>query len=96
MTPPSCVILFVYYFVKYLCSMQQFAPGSSSEVLITSADSRIRVVNGDEFVHKFKGNASFSWNVNHNTWFIFQIVTCTIFLQNIKGVYLPYDLYKLL
>ncbi|CAL5070816.1 unnamed protein product [Urochloa decumbens] len=33
----------------------QFAPGSSSEVLITSADSRIRVVNGDEFVHKFKG-----------------------------------------
>ncbi|CAN6230055.1 unnamed protein product [Urochloa humidicola] len=33
----------------------QFAPGSSSEVLITSANSRIRVVNGDEFVHKFKG-----------------------------------------
>uniref|UniRef100_A0A0D9WB75 Anaphase-promoting complex subunit 4 WD40 domain-containing protein n=1 Tax=Leersia perrieri TaxID=77586 RepID=A0A0D9WB75_9ORYZ len=33
----------------------QFAPGSSSEVLITSADSRIRVVNGDELVHKFKG-----------------------------------------
>jgi hypothetical protein len=37
--------------------MQQFAPGSTSEVLITSADSRIRVVNGDELVHKFKGNA---------------------------------------
>ncbi|KAG8043937.1 hypothetical protein GUJ93_ZPchr0458g22789 [Zizania palustris] len=35
----------------------QFAPGSSSEVLITSADSRIRVVNGGELVHKFKGNA---------------------------------------
>ncbi|KAL5216896.1 hypothetical protein ABZP36_008297 [Zizania latifolia] len=33
----------------------QFAPGSSSEVLITSADSRIRVVNGGELVHKFKG-----------------------------------------
>nr|CAD1821093.1 unnamed protein product [Ananas comosus var. bracteatus] len=33
----------------------QFAPGSSSEVLITSADSRIRVVNGAELVHKFKG-----------------------------------------
>ncbi|XP_073012634.1 uncharacterized protein [Typha latifolia] len=33
----------------------QFAPGSSSEVLITSADSRIRVVNGVELVHKFKG-----------------------------------------
>lgn len=30
----------------------QFAPGSSSEVLITSVDSRIRVVNGDEFVHR--------------------------------------------
>ncbi|CAL9081939.1 unnamed protein product [Musa acuminata var. zebrina] len=33
----------------------QFVPGSSSEVLITSADSRIRVVNGIELVHKFKG-----------------------------------------
>ncbi|CAI8593091.1 unnamed protein product [Vicia faba] len=38
----------------------QFAPGSSSEVLITSADSRIRVVDGIDLVHKFKGfrNAS--------------------------------------
>ncbi|XP_061367270.1 uncharacterized protein LOC133310367 [Gastrolobium bilobum] len=33
----------------------QFAPGSSSEVLITSADSRIRVVDGVDLVHKFKG-----------------------------------------
>ncbi|KAK9056966.1 hypothetical protein SSX86_024331 [Deinandra increscens subsp. villosa] len=33
----------------------QFAPGSSSEVLITSADSRIRVVDGIDLVHKFKG-----------------------------------------
>ncbi|KAI3753775.1 hypothetical protein L2E82_25837 [Cichorium intybus] len=33
----------------------QFAPGSSSEVLITSADSRIRVVDGADLVHKFKG-----------------------------------------
>ncbi|ONK79734.1 uncharacterized protein A4U43_C01F9520 [Asparagus officinalis] len=33
----------------------QFAPGSLSEVLITSADSRIRVVDGAELVHKFKG-----------------------------------------
>ncbi|KAL2508590.1 Transducin/WD40 repeat-like superfamily protein [Forsythia ovata] len=32
----------------------QFAPGSSSEVLITSADSRIRVVDGVDLVHKFK------------------------------------------
>jgi len=34
---------------------EQFAPGSSSEVLITSADSRIRVVDGVDLVHKFKG-----------------------------------------
>ncbi|KAF5461004.1 hypothetical protein F2P56_020833 [Juglans regia] len=33
----------------------QFAPGSSSEVLITSTDSRIRVVDGVDLVHKFKG-----------------------------------------
>ncbi|WOH05929.1 hypothetical protein DCAR_0625352 [Daucus carota subsp. sativus] len=33
----------------------QFAPGSKSEVLITSADSRIRVVDGVDLVHKFKG-----------------------------------------
>ncbi|XP_040986856.1 WD repeat-containing protein 44-like [Juglans microcarpa x Juglans regia] len=33
----------------------QFAPGSSSEVLITSADSRIRVVDSVDLVHKFKG-----------------------------------------
>ncbi|GAB2258025.1 hypothetical protein Droror1_Dr00014185 [Drosera rotundifolia] len=33
----------------------QFAPGSSSEVLITSADSRVRVIDGVDLVHKFKG-----------------------------------------
>ncbi|ERM95239.1 uncharacterized protein LOC18423123 [Amborella trichopoda] len=33
----------------------QFAPGNSSEVLITSADSRIRVFDGVDLVHKFKG-----------------------------------------
>ncbi|KAG8082756.1 hypothetical protein GUJ93_ZPchr0014g47215 [Zizania palustris] len=33
----------------------QFLPGSSSKVFITSADSRIRVVDGFELVHKFKG-----------------------------------------
>ncbi|KAL7143303.1 hypothetical protein ABFS83_08G182800 [Erythranthe nasuta] len=33
----------------------QFTPGSTSEVLITSADSRIRVVDGVDLVHKFKG-----------------------------------------
>ncbi|XAR68366.1 hypothetical protein NMG60_11003466 [Bertholletia excelsa] len=33
----------------------QFAPESSSEVLVTSADSRIRIVDGVNLVHKFKG-----------------------------------------
>ncbi|KAL2495901.1 Transducin/WD40 repeat-like superfamily protein [Forsythia ovata] len=33
----------------------QFAPGSTSEVLITSGDSRVRVIEGVDLVHKFKG-----------------------------------------
>ncbi|XP_059283198.1 uncharacterized protein LOC132036826 [Lycium ferocissimum] len=33
----------------------QFVPGSTSEVLVTSADSRIRVVDAADLVHKFKG-----------------------------------------
>ncbi|PIN22725.1 WD40 repeat-containing protein [Handroanthus impetiginosus] len=33
----------------------QFAPGSTSEVLVTSSDSRVRVIDGVDFVHKFKG-----------------------------------------
>ncbi|XP_061361474.1 uncharacterized protein LOC133305313 [Gastrolobium bilobum] len=33
----------------------QFVPGSSSEVLVTSSDSRIRVVEGVNLAHKFKG-----------------------------------------
>uniref|UniRef100_A0A2P2K3Q3 WD-repeat protein n=1 Tax=Rhizophora mucronata TaxID=61149 RepID=A0A2P2K3Q3_RHIMU len=33
----------------------QFAPGSSSEVLVTSADCRIRVINCVDLVHKIKG-----------------------------------------
>ncbi|OIW18894.1 hypothetical protein TanjilG_25337 [Lupinus angustifolius] len=33
----------------------QFAPGNPSEVLVTSADSRIRILNGSEVVHKFRG-----------------------------------------
>lgn len=35
--------------------LKQFAPGSTSEVLITSADSRVRVVDGVDLLHKFKG-----------------------------------------
>ncbi|KAK9274702.1 hypothetical protein L1049_021953 [Liquidambar formosana] len=37
----------------------QFAPGSSLEVLVTSADSRIRVIDGVDLVHKFKGFEEF-------------------------------------
>uniref|UniRef100_A0A7N0SXU1 WD repeat-containing protein 44 n=1 Tax=Kalanchoe fedtschenkoi TaxID=63787 RepID=A0A7N0SXU1_KALFE len=33
----------------------QFTPGSQSEVLVTSADSRVRVIDGVDVVHKFKG-----------------------------------------
>ncbi|KAG2652608.1 hypothetical protein PVAP13_1NG367500 [Panicum virgatum] len=33
----------------------QFVSGSSSKVIITSADSRIRVLDGFELVHRFKG-----------------------------------------
>ncbi|KAE8703240.1 Protochlorophyllide oxidoreductase A [Hibiscus syriacus] len=37
--------------------LKQFASGSSSELLIISADSRIRVVDGFDLIHKFKGNS---------------------------------------
>ncbi|XP_058721846.1 uncharacterized protein LOC131593382 [Vicia villosa] len=33
----------------------QYAPCNPAEVLVTSADSRIRIVDGTEIVHKFKG-----------------------------------------
>ncbi|KAK6778427.1 hypothetical protein RDI58_025145 [Solanum bulbocastanum] len=33
----------------------QFAPGNPAEVLITSADSRVRIFDGSEMTHKFKG-----------------------------------------
>lgn len=33
-------------------------PGSSSEVLVTSSDSRIRVVDGTDLVNKLKGKVS--------------------------------------
>ncbi|KAG6515671.1 WD repeat-containing protein 44-like isoform X1 [Zingiber officinale] len=33
----------------------QFGPGSNSKMLVTSADSRVRVVDGSDLVHKFKG-----------------------------------------
>ncbi|ESQ48418.1 hypothetical protein EUTSA_v10020024mg [Eutrema salsugineum] len=33
----------------------QFVPGSSSEVLVTSSDSRVRVVDGTDLVNKLKG-----------------------------------------
>jgi hypothetical protein len=33
----------------------QFSPGNSSEVLVTSADSQIRVFDGVTLVQKFRG-----------------------------------------
>ncbi|WCJ28293.1 Transducin/WD40 repeat-like superfamily protein [Euphorbia peplus] len=33
----------------------QFSPGNPSEVLVTSADSRIRILDGQDLVHKFRG-----------------------------------------
>ncbi|XVF18917.1 hypothetical protein REPUB_Repub11eG0065000 [Reevesia pubescens] len=48
----------------------QFAPGSSTEVIVTSADSRIRVVDGSDLIHKFKGflntNSQISASVTAN------------------------------
>ncbi|THG00075.1 hypothetical protein TEA_006757 [Camellia sinensis var. sinensis] len=32
-----------------------FAPSNTSEVLVTSADSRIRIIDGSEIIHKFRG-----------------------------------------
>ncbi|KAF9609630.1 hypothetical protein IFM89_017769 [Coptis chinensis] len=43
---------------------KQFIPRSSSEVLITSADSRIRVVDGVDLVHKFKGFSNTSSQIS--------------------------------
>lgn len=37
---------------------EQFAPGNASEVLITSADSQIRVFDGLDMVHKFRGKTN--------------------------------------
>ncbi|OVA00546.1 WD40 repeat [Macleaya cordata] len=41
--------------LKKITGFQQFSPGSSTEVLVTSADSRIRVIDGVDQIHKFKG-----------------------------------------
>ncbi|CAH2070005.1 unnamed protein product [Thlaspi arvense] len=52
----------------------QFVAGSSSEVLVTSADSRTRVVNGVDLVHKFKGfrntNSQISASLTSNGKFL--------------------------
>ncbi|CAN1725414.1 WD repeat-containing protein 44 [Linum perenne] len=52
----------------------QFVPGSSSEVLVTSSDSRIRVIDHIHLVHKFKGfrntNSQISASVTSNAKFV--------------------------
>lgn len=64
--------------------MKQFEPGSSSEVLITSADSRIRVVDGVELVHKYKGKPQYLITSFSNISFLFLIlffyISCNYFL----------------
>lgn len=63
--------------------MKQFAPGSSSEVLITSADSRIRVIDGAGLVHKFKGKnqfVNFIWSSMNN--YLLLVISCNLAFQN--------------
>ncbi|WOL19010.1 WD repeat-containing protein 44-like [Canna indica] len=40
---------------KKITGFQQFAPGNPSEVMITSADSRVRVFDNLNMIHKFRG-----------------------------------------
>ncbi|CAN0870947.1 WD repeat-containing protein 44 [Linum grandiflorum] len=44
----------------------QFSPGNPSEVLITSADSRIRIMDGKDEVHKFRSTFISSASLNHS------------------------------
>lgn len=50
--PSSCLVVVLN---KLILLDKQFVPGSTSEVLVTSSDSRIRVIDGVDLVHKFKG-----------------------------------------
>lgn len=50
-----CTFACSHSYPLFIFTNLQFAPGSTSEVLITSADSRVRVVDGIDLVHKFKG-----------------------------------------
>lgn len=45
----------VYMLKISFCGIEQFAPENPSEVLITSADSQIRVFDGVDMIHKFRG-----------------------------------------
>ena len=50
---------------------EQFALGNPSEVLVTSADSRIRILDGSDITHKFKSISIYNHfktflMVNHN------------------------------
>nr|XP_034920496.1 WD repeat-containing protein 44-like isoform X2 [Populus alba] len=42
----------------------QFSPGNPSEVLVTSADSRVRILDGSEVVHKFRGFRNISSQIS--------------------------------
>jgi hypothetical protein len=77
---------------QFLISLnEQFAPGSSSEVLITSADSRIRVVDGVDLVHKFKGMNKMHQMVSSFVLLLFYLLTMKcllreLFVLNLIGV----------
>lgn len=47
----ACLCMFLPW------SWAQFAPGNPAEVLVTSADSQIRVFDGVTMVQKFRGTA---------------------------------------
>jgi hypothetical protein len=49
----SCDALCIFKASNFV--YEQFAPGNPSEVLVTSADSRIRILDGSDITHKFKG-----------------------------------------
>lgn len=58
-------------------------PGSSSEVLVTSSDSRIRVVDGTDLVTKFKGSSFvfcyFMRKQKYHSFFLFSTIDLTGF-----------------
>jgi len=49
------IVVFFFASTYHWVCFYQFSPINPSEVLVTSADSRIRVLDGTELVQKFRG-----------------------------------------